>query len=140
MLIYITQSTKQQIFKTEHHISAQKKLDDKIKYQVCNSKGNHNGLSGIIHFISCHKSGMKSIKHTATTELLRQYQMHEKLLLWLQIFAHYRFWEWYTRTRLVQLFYRALLRKLTSETLTFQMKLQLFESEKWPRCDFLNYV
>lgn len=94
MLIYIIiQSTKQQISKTEHHISEHRRsLMTRSSTEYCNSKGNHNGLSGIIHFISCHESGTRSIKHIATTKLLRQCQMHEKLWLWLQIFMLQILW------------------------------------------------
>lgn len=54
---YVTQSTGGKSGGRSTHLRAQKQPDDKIKHRGCNSKGNHNGLSGMMHFISYHRSG-----------------------------------------------------------------------------------
>jgi hypothetical protein len=58
-LIYVPQSTSGKVRTAEQSISEHrgKQPDEKIKCRGCNSKGNHDGLSGKIHFISYHTSG-----------------------------------------------------------------------------------
>lgn len=80
--LYCTKYKAVNLWDQTAHSRTWKEYDDRIKQGICNSKGNHNELSGIIHFIHATEVAQKSIKHTATTELLRQYHMHKKLLLW----------------------------------------------------------